>query len=288
MPRRKPPRERTDSQGPASAAKRNLAKLFAKTNRGLLLDVFVFVVNLFLMHFVTRLFIGVFQEVDAENPLAQLTLGLTFAAMWILPATGAVLKRWHFHQRLKEQGKTIELENTKLAGCFFNPLFYFCLNLVLTSAVLASLGQFLFGNRGANSGLVFVPFVVIGLLLTVAQTYLIYRYFIPPKQPPQSPFLRSPQSEALGDICLFLNMMLFQVFWNMLTFAGLGHPTSLLEFFGRLFFLSFIALLIYFPPRMFYLAEDIHRPRTWLTMLLANSPVIIRVLIGTSSNAAGW
>jgi len=208
--------------------------------------------------------------------------------MWILPAAGAVLKRWHFHERLKAQGKTIESEETKLAGCFFNPLFYFCLNLVLTSAVLASLGQFLFGSRGVDKGAIFVPFVIVGLILTIVQTYLIYRYFIPPKKPPQSPFLLSPQSEALGDICLFVNMILFQVFWNMMTFAGLGHPTGLLEFAGRLFFLCFIALLIYFPPRMFYLAEDINRPRTWLMMLLANSPVIIRVLIGTGSNAAGW
>jgi hypothetical protein len=83
-------------------------------------------------------------------------------------------------------------------------------------------------------------------------------------------------------------MILFQVVWNLLTFADLGHPSNLLEFGGRLFFLSFIALLIYFPPRMFYLAEDIHRRSTWLTMLLANSPVIVRVLIGTSSNTAGW
>jgi len=102
------------------------------------------------------------------------------------------------------------------------------------------------------------------------------------------PFLLSRQSENLGDLCLFLNMILFQVFWNMLTFAPLGHPSSLLEFGGRLFFLCFIALLIYFPPRMFYLAEDINRRRTWLTMLLANSPVIIRVLIGTGSNSPGW
>jgi hypothetical protein len=79
-------------------------------------------------------------------------------------------------------------------------------------------------------------------------------------------------------------MMLFQVFWNMLTFAGLGPPSGVLEFGGRLFFLCFIALLIYFPPRMFYLAEDIHRPRTWLTMLLANSPVILRVLFGATGN----
>ena len=86
----------------------------------------------------------------------------------------------------------------------------------------------------------------------------------------------------MGDICIFLNMILFQVAWNLLAFASLGRPSGPLEFFGRLFFLCFIALLIYFPPRMFYLAEDISRGRTWLTMLLANSPVIVRVLIGSN------
>ncbi len=266
-----------------------IVSLFAKENRGLLLDVFVFVANIFLMRFLTGLFIGVFSEVSAENPIAKLAIGLTFLAMWILPAVGAVLKRWHFHRRLSAQGKTVASGETKLAGCLFNPLFYFCLNLVITSAVLTSLGDFFFGRRLLDNGAVFVPLVFAGLILTIMQTYLIYSYFSPPKKPPQSTFLRSPQSEALGDICLFLNMILFQVFWNMLTFAGLGHPSGVLEFGGRLFFLSFIALLIYFPPRMFYLAEDINRRRTWLTMLLANSPVIVRVLIGTSSNTAtGW
>jgi len=283
MPRRKTSNSKADPQS-ADNLRHRLANLFAKTNRGLLLDVFVFVINVFLMRLLTKQLIGLFSQVSAEDPTAKLALGLTFLAMWILPAAGAVLKRWHFHQRLKAQGITAESEETKLAGCLFNPLFYFCLNLVITSAVVASLGEFVFGRRLLDTGAVFVPLIIAGLILTIVQTFLIYSYFSPPKKPPQSKFLLSPQSETLGDICLFLNMILFQAFWNMLTFAGLGHPSGLLEFGGRLFFLSFIALLIYFPPRMFYLAEDIKRPRTWLLMLFANSPVIVRVLIGTTSN----
>jgi hypothetical protein len=278
----------TDNQRSSGAAKRNLAKLFAKTNRGLLLDVVVFIGNIFLIRYLTKLYIGVFSEVSAENPLAKLALGLTFLAMWLLPAAGAVLKRWHLHQRLSDEGRTVGFDDTKLAGCLFNPIFYFCLNLVITATVLASLGDFIFGRRLLDNGAVFIPLIILGMILTIVQTYLIYSYFSPPKHPPKSPFLRSPQSDALGDVCLFVNMILFQVFWNMLTFAGLGHPASLLEFGGRLFFLCFIALLIYFPPRMFYRAEDINRPRTWLMMLLANSPVIIRVLVGASSNTAAW
>ena len=288
MPRRKRSNKQAGSERTSAAGGLYSARLFAKENRGLLLDIFVFVANVFLMRLVTRALLDLFSQVSAENPLAKLLLGLMFLAMWILPAAGAVLKRWHFHQRLQEQGKTVESEQTTLSGCLFNPLFYFCLNLVITSAVLTSLGDFLFGKALLNNGALFVPLVIAGLILTIVQTFLIYQYFSPPKNPPKSKFLREPQSETLGDICLFLNMILFQAFWNLLTFAGLGHPSSLLEFGGRLFFLSFIALLIYFPPRMFYLAEDIHRPRTWLTMLLANSPVIVRVLIGTSNSTTSW
>ena len=75
-------------------------------------------------------------------------------------------------------------------------------------------------------------------------------------------------------------MILFQVGWNLLTSERLSRPSDASEFVGRLLFLCFIALLVYFPPRIFYLAEDIGRGRTWLMMLLANSPVIARVLIG--------
>ena len=262
--------------------------LLAKTNRGLLLDLIVFVANLFLMRELTAQFIKLFKQSSADDPLPKFGAGLIFLAMWILPAVGAVLKRWHVHKRIKAREETAPKE-TILSGCLFNPLFYFCLNLVLTSAVLTTLGESLFGRRLLNNGAVFVPIIILGMILTIVQTYLIYSYFSPPKKPPKSKFLLSPQSELLGDVCLFTNMILFQVFWNMLTFAGLGHPTSVLEFGGRLFFLCFLALLIYFPPRMFYLAEDINRRRTWLTMLLANSPVIVRVLIGTGSNStSGW
>ena len=291
MPRKKTQKHEIEEQQATAAKPRSanklLAKLFAKTNRGLLLDLVVFIANIFLMRLLTGQFIELFSQVSAENPLAKLALGLTFGAMWILPAAGAVLKRWHVHRR--RNSSTVLSDETTLAGCLFNPIFYFCINLVISAAVMTSLADFLFGRRGLETPFVMVPGVFAMLILTIVQTWLSYRYFSPPKQAPKSKFLRSSQSEALGDVCLFLNMILFQVFWNMLTFAGLGHPSGIGEFFGRLFFLSFIALLIYFPPRMFYLAEDINRPRTWVTMLLANSPVIVRVLIGSSSDATfGW
>jgi hypothetical protein len=281
MARRKTAKHASENiQPPRSTVK----SLFAEPNRGLLLDIFVFLANVLIIRLLSGLVLELFGEVSAEDPTAKLFLGLIFLAMWILPALGSVLKRWHFHQRLKAAGKTFDSDFTKLAGCLFTPIFYFCLNLVITSAVLAGLGDVLFGKALLNNGAIFVPLVIAGLLLTIVQTFLIYQYFSAPKKEPRVEFLKSPQSELLGDLCIFINMTLFQIFWNMLTFAPLGPPASVLEFGGRLFFLSFIAMLIYFPPRMFYLAEDINKPRTWLTMLLANSPVILRVLAGTSGS----
>jgi hypothetical protein len=145
---------------------------------------------------------------------------------------------------------------------------------------VAGLGDLLFGRALMDNGSLFIPLIFGGLFLTIGQTVLIYRYFSTPKKPPRSEFLRRPASEQLGDVCIFLNMILFQVAWNLLTDLPLGPPSGVVELLGRIFFLSFIALLIYFPPRMLYLAEDLHRRRTWLTMLLANSPVIARVVVG--------
>jgi hypothetical protein len=254
--------------------------ILAKHNRGLLLDLIVFVLNVFLMQWLTRYFIELIQIASAEERLAQFAISVMCLSMWVLPAAGAVLKRWHFHRRLKKEGKTVEWDSN-LAGCFFNPIFYFCLNLVLLSAIIAGLGEFLFGRRLLNTAAIFVPLILLGLICTIVQTFLIYRYFSAPKKPPRHAFLRNPQSELLGDICIFANMILFQLIWNTLTFAPFGRPSGPLEFFGRLFILCFLAMLIYFPPRMFYLVEDINRGRTWAMMLLANSPVMVRVLIGT-------
>jgi hypothetical protein len=254
--------------------------ILAKENRGLLLDIVVFVLNIVLMRWLTGYFLQLVQLANGDERLAQFMLSGMCLSMWILPAAGAVMKRWHFHQRLKEDGKKVDWEEGA-AGCLFNPIFYFCLNLVLFSAILTGLGQFLFGRRLFDNGAIFVPTIFLGLIFTIVQTYLIYRYFSAPKKPPRWEFLRHNESEVLGDICIFVNMILFQVIWNTLTFAPFGRPSGPLEFFGRLFFLCFLAMLIYFPPRMFYLVEDINRRRTWATMLLANSPVILKILIGT-------
>lgn len=261
-----------------------MAFLLLRENRGFLLDIVVFVANLFLMRMLLRRFLQVARAAANGDFVAGVAMFLFVLGLFILAPLGATLKRWHFHERLRAEGKTFKDDDVAF-GCLFNPIFYICINFVIYAAVQVFAFQYFYGDDDPGGG-IFVGSILFGMVWCGVNTWLVYRYFSPPKQPPASAFMRAPRSEILGDICIFLNMLLFQLVWNMLSLADLPRPSGVEEFVGRLFVLCFIALLIYFPPRVFYLADDIHKQRTWLMILLANSPIIIRVLIGVNSNSA--
>jgi len=262
------------------------ANLFLLSNRGLLLDVVVFLLNLFLMRFLVKQFGAIVVAASGDDQPAQFILFLFCLAVFVLPPLGATLKRWQFHHRLQLKGKDFKKGDVYLGGCFFNPIFYFCLNVVVFAAINAFLTQYLFGNNDPG-GLYFGISIPTGVALIIVHTILVYRYFSPPTKEPRWWFLRDPRSETAGDICIFLNMLCYQLVWNLLTATPLGRVSGITDFFGRIFFVCFIAFLVYFPPRVFYLAEDIHKRRTWITMLLANAPIIYRIVIGSGSDS-GW
>jgi hypothetical protein len=153
---------------------------------------------------------------------------------------------------------------------------------VIFAAMNAFIMQSVFG-RGEPDASVFVFSLLFGLCLIIGNTLLVYRYFSPPKKEPRARILYESRFEVLGDIAIFANMLIFQLFWNLLSYVDIGGVESLGEFIGRLFLIIFLALLIYFPPRIFYLAEDINKRVTWLTILLANAPIIYRFVIGTQT-----
>jgi hypothetical protein len=270
----------------------------AETNRGVLLDVVVFVINLALMNLLVRYSLDLFRLAGEGDAFAGFALALCSGGMFVLPAAGAVLKRWHFHRRLsarpKPEGEAtklpfdpLDLKSNVAAGCLLNPIFYLVLSIVLAAVVMSFVMPLILGKR-AHAGATSVPFVIASFVACVVQTVLVYRYFIPPKRAPSARFLRDPASEQVGDLCIFVNMILFQVFWNLvISQFPFERAASAGEFAFNLSVLVFLALLVYFPPRIFYLAEDIRRPATWLTILLANSPTILRALFGGESNARG-
>lgn len=253
---------------------------FFFANRGLVLDVFVFLLNIVLMRTLVGNFIDLIGHASNGDTIAGYALFLFFVALFVLPPTGATLKRWHFHQRIKKQGKTAAKPEAFMAGCLFNPIMFFCLNIFIVAGINAFLMQFIYENKEPD-GAVFVSSMLFGMLAAIAQTFLVYRYFSEPKKEPPTAFLKGRNSETLGDLCLFLNMIFFQILWNLAMTSIPPRPTGVsifAELGFRFFFIGFASLLVYFPPRIFYLAEDISKRRTWLTILLANSPLILRML----------
>jgi hypothetical protein len=242
-----------------------------------MLDATVLAGNLLAFPFLSESLLQLVRRADGTDATAQAVLFAGSVALLVLAPAGATLKRWHYHRRWENRPAPDPLAGA--AGCFFHPIFYFCLVAVIFAAVNAFIMQRVFGNR-EPAGAVFVPSIFLGIGLIVLHTWLVYRYFSPPRKPPRSAFLRGPASGLIGDACLFLNMMFFQLVWNLFSFAGVGAPGGVADAVLRLALLLFLALLLYFPPRMFYLVEDIGKPRTWVMILLANAPVIVRMMAG--------
>jgi hypothetical protein len=251
-----------------------IKKLFERANRGILLDVIVFLVNVILMTILSRQLANLFHQGKTE-PLAQAAVAVFCLGLAFLQPLGAILKRRRAHLR------KADLDHVPL-GRVFLPA-YFLTQLVFLIGASGQIVDLLFSNGqsaetadyfGLPSGIFTLLFLGIPAL-AVANTLVFYFYFQPPEHKPLVKFLASPQAESLGDLCLFLNLIGYQAFWGLLM-ADLPHDYPTIA--GRLFTFAFTALLIYFPPRLFYLAED-NRPVVWLTILLANSPVILRILL---------
>lgn len=248
-------------------------------NTGVLLDLTVLAANLLAMDTLVRGFVALVRRADAGDPAAMSWLAAFAVALFVLQPAGAVLKRWHFHRRAGSAGDVLE---SGAGGCLFNPIFHFCLQAVIFCTVAA----FLFQNLDLSdddSAPVFLTVIFAGIVLIIANTTLVYRYFSPPARPPRHAWMRRPETERVGDALLFANMLGFQVIWNLVGQMEISVVSGVAELLGRLGLLVFVALLLYFPPRMLYLAEDMRRPWTWAWMLAANSPVIWRMLVGTGT-----
>lgn len=264
---------------PAAARSFDLRSLAAAANRGTVLDVTVFVLNLLVMRQLARQFVSIVRRASAGDPGAKVFLGSYFLLMLVLPAAGAVLKRWHFQRRRAARGERGDAGEAAW-GCLLNPAFFLAVSLVIATTVGVIFAGQVFGEDFSGRAEVFLPLLFGVLVFSIAQTVLVYRYLSPVPRPPRAAFLRDERSEILADACIFLNMILFQVLWNILAAGRFTRPRGVEEVLGRIFVLWFLAVLVYFPPRIFYLAEDGHPRRSWLTMLLATAPPVLHVVFG--------
>lgn len=257
--------------------------IFTLRNRGLLLDVSVFLFQLILIRILTTLALGFVQQAE-ENVLAKTAISLFLVGLFVLQPLGPILKRWSFHH----QFKSFENDQGVITSFLLSVYKFFYIAAMWIMVYIA----FLFFSEA------FPDFyserlenivVAMGLVFPVIAGFVIFRYFRKPAKEPRWKFLMTPQAEVLGDVCMFLNVICFQIlfsvyvssphFWNALhkatRMASGGFVDSLSS---RLYLAGVAALLAYFPPRIFYLVIDQHRKITWLMMLLANLPLILAIV----------
>lgn len=259
----------------------NFGSILEPRNRGILLDIVVLVINVVLMSVITKLTLKLAHEAEYDR-LAKTAIGLFFAGVFFLQPCGPILKRWSFHQEFKS-------DTNSSVGCllFWFMWFYIIMMLLLSSTATIMLTEVFFepGSPASEIGSVLI---LVGLALSIVNAVFIYRFFLTPKRKPRWRFLTTPQAALLGDVLMFLNVICLQILWNsltastsfweLLTSTPLGKAGSFTDILGRFIVISFLALLVYFPARIFYLVEDKNRKITWLTMLLANLPLILRAV----------
>jgi len=255
-------------------------RLLAPQNRGNLLDLFVFVFNLSLIWIVTRLSLNLIRQAETDRP-AMLAVSGFFAGLLVLQPLGPILKRWSFHQRNKESSLS------DAAGCLITFYIFPYLVIMLIISLNASL-YFLEAFRDSRWQEISYPILLGGIVVSFVNAVPIYRYFLKPKKQPRWRFLTTPQAEWLGYTCTLLNVICFQILWSSFTASAffsewvtktpLGKAGIFTDILGRLIVIAAVAMLVYFPPRIFYLVEDKHLRVTLLTMLLANLPLIVRIV----------
>jgi hypothetical protein len=248
----------------------------APKNRGIVLDLVVFLISILLIRALGAL-ANTVVHAAVEDWRAKLAVGLFFVGLVFIQPVGPFLKRWSFHQR-----HTFSTESG--AGCllFWFMFVYLAMMLVLSGVVAVVLGEVFGAGEGVG-----VMLALAGFVWSTISVGYVYRYFVTPKKPPRWTFLTTPAAERLGDASIFLNAIGLQILWgsvtasvpfyDIVTQTPLGRPGSVSDVLGRLMATATCAVLLYLPGRILYLAEDKHRALTYATMLLANLPLILRI-----------
>jgi hypothetical protein len=238
--------------------------------RGLLFDLAVFVINVFLVRLLTR-HVGRLLSLTflRDDPRAGRTLLTVICTACAAQLVGAALKRRPLQARLLARHDGSDYASG--FGCLM--ILHFTLTLVTSAGIVALLPS---GSRGGVTVLVF--------FLSMIPTALVWRAITPYKKPPEPDWRNSRWVEAAADLCLFAYMLVNLAVWNTVTSgsnvraAGVGDALSRALGFVLL---SPVILLFYLPPRLLFLVEDYRYPATWVSMALAVAPVAYRLIIGS-------
>src|SRR5947209_17447779 len=118
--------------------------LFKSENRGLLLDIFVFVFNLVLVRLLMVRFVAMLRAAEDGDVTSEWILFLFVLGIFLLPPIGATLKRWQYYQR---RGDDKGLLDNDLAGCLFGPIPYFIVAVLIFVVIQTFILQYFYPNQ---------------------------------------------------------------------------------------------------------------------------------------------
>jgi hypothetical protein len=237
-------------------------------HRGQILDLLVFLVNLFLLAPFTN-FLQRLEGFSANDNAAAQKLGLIILTAFVAYTIGAILKRPPLHERLHS------LPSPHYAGCLYVAWVSLHLSLCILGASLiaAAFDQ-------VPKGLPVVGVFLLSTLPTVFATRLVFR----PKKLASIPAWRKHWvMELYADVLIVAAVILLTIIWNIwiseLFFVTWpGHT-----FADKLFAAALAAgafALFYVTPRFMFLIEDFNRWPTWATITLTLAPLVGRILLG--------
>ena len=262
-------------------------QVFAYRNRGLLLDIAVFLCQLVLLHALTNLSLA-FVNLAQQSVFAKLAIAIFLIALFVLQPLGPILKRWTFHQHFPSFEKDIAALTSLFLSLY--KFFYMAAMAIMIYLAYSYLSEAFRLNAVSTEALEKIV-VAVAIVLPVVSGVLVFRYFTKPEREPRWKFLMTPQAAVLGDLCMFFNIIGFQILFSVYFsspqfWAALHKITRLASeqtegLYGRLYLAAIAALIVYLPPRIFYLVPPTswqRRMLTWLSMLLANLPLIFSIV----------
>lgn len=240
--------------------------------RGQILDLLVFLANLFLLGRFTNLLQSLGHGFATNEDLAARRLSPIILAAFGVYTMGAILKRAPLHARVAA------LPSPNYAGC----LFVGWISLHLTLSILGA-SFIAAGFDAVPKGVLVVAVILLSTLPTIFVTRVIFR---PKALAAISAWRKSWPTELAADLLIGAAVILLTIMWNI-WFSELFFVTWPGHTFGdKLFGAALAAVafaLFYVTPRFIFLIEDFNRWTTWATIGLTLAPLVGRILFGSGS-----
>ena len=221
--------------------------------RGMMLDLSVFLFNLYLLRFSMRGMGSLLSRTYlADDPHAARTLLIVISVALVAQIIGSIFKRRSLQARLLAEGQGFP----GIFALFL--ILHFALTLVTVVGIMSLLPYPTSGGM-----------TVLAIFLSMIPTALVWRALTPYKTPPEPDWRNSRVTENLADLFLVVYMMVNLSIWSIVTAGSNVHAAGFGEMVARALgfvLMSPVLLLFYIPPRLLFLVEDYKYPATWLSM----------------------